>query len=109
MTQDRGNAGLAAPNRFGRKFEALQSSLLSIESPAMENVMNWDVIEGNWAQYKGQVKAQWGKLTNDHLDVIAGERAQLIGQLQESYGIAKEDANQQVSAFLKFLSESRRS
>jgi uncharacterized protein YjbJ (UPF0337 family) len=42
--------------------------------------MNWDRIEGNWKQAKGKVKEQWGKLTDDHLDVIAGKRDQLRRQ-----------------------------
>ncbi len=58
--------------------------------------MNWDRIEGNWKQAKGTVKEQWGKLTNDHLDVIAGQRDQLVGKIQESYGVAKDEAEQQV-------------
>jgi uncharacterized protein YjbJ (UPF0337 family) len=84
----------------------MQSSPLPIETLIKEMVMNWDVIEGNWAQYKGQVKAQWGKLTNDHLDVIAGKRDQLTGQIQESYGIAKDEADQQIKAFQKYLKKS---
>jgi len=58
--------------------------------------MNWDRIEGNWVQAKGKVKEQWGKLTDDHLDVIAGKRDQLIGKIQENYGVAKEEAENQV-------------
>lgn len=73
----------------------------------MENVMNWDVIEGNWMQYKGHVKAQWGKLTNDQISVIAGKRDQLAGQIQESYGVGVTDANQQIDSFQKYLKESR--
>ncbi len=69
--------------------------------------MNWDIIEGNWAQYKGQVKAQWGKLTDDHLDVIDGHRDQLAGQIQESYGAAQDDVERQIKAFQKFLKDSR--
>ena len=69
--------------------------------------MNWDVIEGNWLQYKGHVKAQWGKLTNDHIDVIAGKRDQLLGQIQEAYGIDQDEADKQVKAFQKFLKEIR--
>ena len=69
--------------------------------------MNWDVIEGNWSQYKGQVKAQWGKLTNDHLEVIAGKRDQLTGQIQKSYGVGKDEANKQIAAFEKYLANSR--
>ncbi|MEO7031827.1 MAG: CsbD family protein [Herbaspirillum sp.] len=70
--------------------------------------MNWNVIEGDWTQYKSQVKAQWSKLSNDNLDIIAGKRDQLLGQIQKSYGIVQEEAEQEVAAFQKFLSESRR-
>lgn len=44
--------------------------------------MNWDIIEGDWKQFKGKVKAQWGKLTDDRLDVIAGKRDQLKGKFR---------------------------
>mgnify|MGYP000686906343 CR=1 FL=1 len=45
--------------------------------------MNWNRIEGNWKQFKGNVKMQWGKLTDDQLDVIAGKRDKLAGKIQE--------------------------
>jgi len=61
--------------------------------------MNWDRIEGNWKQFKGEVKKQWGKLTDDHLDVIAGNRDKLAGKLQEAYGITKDEAEKQLSAW----------
>ena len=48
--------------------------------------MNWDRIEGNWKQIKGKAKVQWGKLTDDDLDVVAGNRDQLAGKIQERYG-----------------------
>ena len=63
--------------------------------------MNWDQVEGNWKQFKGKVKEQWGNLTDDHLDVIAGKRDQLSGQIQESYGITKEEAEEQISTWEK--------
>lgn len=69
--------------------------------------MNWDIIQGNWKQYKGEVKAQWGKLTDDHLDVIAGHRDQLAGKLQEAYGIGQDEADEQIKAFQKYLKASR--
>ena len=59
--------------------------------------MNWDRIEGNWKQLKGNVKQQWGKLNDDHLDVIAGKRGQLSGKIQEVYGITKEETEKQIS------------
>ncbi len=66
-----------------------------------DSAMNWDQIEGNWKQMKGKVKAQWGKLTDDHLDVIAGKRDQLSGKIQEQYGYTKERAEQELDAWLK--------
>ena len=58
--------------------------------------MNWDQIEGNWTQMKGKVKEQWGKLTDDHLDVIAGKRDQLVGRIQEQYGYTKERTEEEI-------------
>ena len=54
--------------------------------------MNWDVIEGKWKQFSGEVQAQWGKLTDDDLDVIAGSKDKLVGKLQERYGWSKNEA-----------------
>jgi uncharacterized protein YjbJ (UPF0337 family) len=58
--------------------------------------MNWDQIEGNWKQLKGNAKQQWGKLTDDHLDVMAGQREQMAGKIQELYGISKHEAEKQL-------------
>ena len=59
--------------------------------------MNWDRIEGNWKQVTGKAKVQWGKLTDDDLDVIAGHRDVMAGKIQERYGIAKDEAEKQLS------------
>lgn len=61
--------------------------------------MNWDRIEGHWKQFKGRAKERWGRLTDDELDVIAGRRDQLLGKLQEQYGISQEEAEAQVLDF----------
>jgi uncharacterized protein YjbJ (UPF0337 family) len=61
--------------------------------------MNQDRIEGNWRQAKGKLKEQWGKLTEDDLDVIAGKREQLLGRIQERHGLARNDAEAEVSTF----------
>ena len=50
--------------------------------------MNWDRVEGNWKQFAGKVKEKWGKLTDDDLQVIDGQQDQLVGRIQERYGIA---------------------
>ena len=62
--------------------------------------MNWDRIEGNWKQFKGKAKEQWGNLTDDDLDVVAGKRDQLAGRIQERYGVAKDEANRQIDRWL---------
>ena len=61
--------------------------------------MNWDRIEGNWKQAMGHAKAQWGKLTDDDLTVVAGRRDQLAGKIQERYGLAKDEAEKQLAAW----------
>lgn len=61
--------------------------------------MNKDTIEGNWTEFKGKVKEQWGKLTDDRLDVIAGKRDQLRGEIQQAYGLSKDEAEKQVKDF----------
>ena len=63
--------------------------------------MNWDQVEGNWKQFKGKVRARWGKLTDDHLDVIAGKHLELAGKAQEGYGIAKNSGKQEIRHFEK--------
>jgi len=70
--------------------------------------MNWDIAEGNWKQFKGKVKSQWGKLTDDQLDVIAGKRIELAGRIQEAYGITKDEAEKQIEQFEKLNEDSPR-
>ena len=59
--------------------------------------MNWETIQGDWKQVTGKAKEQWGKLTDDDMDIIAGRRDQLAGKIQERYGIAKDAAEKQVA------------
>jgi uncharacterized protein YjbJ (UPF0337 family) len=61
--------------------------------------MNWDQVEGKWKQMKGSVKQKWGRLTDDDLDVIAGKRDQLIGKIQERYGLTKDEAHREVESW----------
>jgi uncharacterized protein YjbJ (UPF0337 family) len=63
--------------------------------------MNSDQWQGKWKQVKGAIKEHWGKLTDDDLDVIAGQRDQLAGRIQERYGIAKEAARKQVDEWMR--------
>jgi uncharacterized protein YjbJ (UPF0337 family) len=58
--------------------------------------MKWDRISGNWMQWKGRIQERWGKLTDDHLDVVAGRRDQLAGRIQEVYGLTTEETERQL-------------
>ncbi len=62
--------------------------------------MNWDRVEGNWKQLKGNVREQWSKLTDDDFEAVAGRKDQLSGKLQERYGMAKDDADREIEAWL---------
>lgn len=62
--------------------------------------MNKDQIVGNWRQVKGKAKEQWGKLTDDDLDVIDGRREALVGKIQACYGKARNEAEKEVDDFL---------
>jgi uncharacterized protein YjbJ (UPF0337 family) len=74
----------------------LQNQQLEISGKREGNsIMNWDEVEGNWKQLKGAVKEKWGKLTDDDLDMIAGNRDKLAGRLQECYGLHKQLAELQ--------------
>ena len=61
--------------------------------------MNRDTLSGQWTQLKGSVREQWGKLTNDDLDQIQGKSEQLVGKIQERYGIARDEAQRQLDAW----------
>jgi uncharacterized protein YjbJ (UPF0337 family) len=67
--------------------------------------MNWDTIEGNWKQIAGQARQQWGKLTDNELQRAAGRRDQLVGLIQERYGIAKDEAERQANEWAKALKD----
>jgi uncharacterized protein YjbJ (UPF0337 family) len=65
--------------------------------------MNWDRISGNWKQLEGKAKEKWGKLTDDDLTFAAGKRDQLLGRIQERYGIARDEAERQLKDWEKSL------
>ena len=71
--------------------------------------MNWDRIEGQWKQRRGKAVHQWGKLMNDDLAAISGKHEQLVGLLQEKYGVAKEEAKQQIDGFKKIIGQLKKS
>lgn len=62
--------------------------------------MNWDQVEGNWKQFKGEVQSQWGRLTSDEVDEVAGNRQKLEGKIQERYGHSKEQAEREIDDWM---------
>ena len=82
---------------FGRRGGWLHVAVSVDDATAYEEiVMDWNRVEGNWKQVKGKVKEQWGKLTDDDLDVINGKREQLEGKIQERYGVAKDQVRRDI-------------
>ena len=69
--------------------------------------MNWDQIEGKWKQFTGSARVRWGKLTDDDWQTIAGKKDQLIGRIQERYGIAKSEAEKQADEWSRAQKESQ--
>ena len=65
--------------------------------------MNRDELQGKWKQYKGKIKEKWGELTDDDLNVIGGRFDQLVGRVQERYGLGREEAEQEVRDYMTTL------
>jgi uncharacterized protein YjbJ (UPF0337 family) len=65
--------------------------------------MNWDQIEGKWKQLKGSAKQQWAKLTDDDLTYVSGKKDELVGKIQERYGITRDEAQKQADLWSKEL------
>ncbi len=65
--------------------------------------MNWTQIQGKWKQLTGDAKRHWGKLTDDDLQVVEGDRERLVGKIQERYGVSKEEADRQVDDWLSSI------
>ena len=61
--------------------------------------MNEDIIKGEWKEVKGSIQKKWGKLTNDDLDQINGDRTKLAGKIQKAYGLQRDEVEKQVKAW----------
>jgi uncharacterized protein YjbJ (UPF0337 family) len=70
--------------------------------------MNWDIVEGKWQQLKGDLKSRWAKLTDDDVANLSAKREQLVGKIQERYGLMKDEAEHQVDDWLKRYDDSSR-
>ena len=63
--------------------------------------MNEDILKGKWTQLKDRVREQWGKLTDDDVNTVQGRTQQLVGKIQERYGLARDEAERQVDAWIR--------
>jgi uncharacterized protein YjbJ (UPF0337 family) len=95
---------VAKENRGGNRVfrtgvDPTNGALSAPKTQRKERAMNWDRVEGNWKQFTGKVKEKWGKLTDDDLTVINGKQDQLVGRIQERYGVAKDEAEKQVKTW----------
>jgi uncharacterized protein YjbJ (UPF0337 family) len=70
--------------------------------------MNPEILEGRWHQLKGEIRARWGKLTNEDLTQISGHVEKMLGKLQERYGYTHEQAEKELNDFLNAPSGTRR-
>jgi uncharacterized protein YjbJ (UPF0337 family) len=61
--------------------------------------MDWDFTEATWQRFRGEVHANWGRLTSAHLDLIAGRRARLASKIKEAYGVTADEAERQIKSF----------
>ncbi|MGC9950275.1 MAG: CsbD family protein [Bryobacteraceae bacterium] len=69
--------------------------------------MNWDQIEGKWKRLTGSARERWGKLTDDDIQTLTGQKDQLVGKIQERYGIAKAEAEKQAEQWSLALKHDR--
>ena len=67
--------------------------------------MNWDQIEGKWKQFTGSARKRWGKLADDDRETIAGKKDELVGRIQELYGVAKAEAEKQADEWSRTLKQ----
>jgi uncharacterized protein YjbJ (UPF0337 family) len=62
--------------------------------------MNKDIIKGKWKEIKGNLKQQWGALTDDEIDSLEGSYEELEGLLQKKYGYEKDRTKKEIDSFL---------
>jgi uncharacterized protein YjbJ (UPF0337 family) len=65
------------------------------------------MLKGAWKQLKGNVKKQWGKLTDDDMMQIDGNKDLLIGKLQERYGYSRAQAQKDYDTWLTAQGQGR--
>ncbi|MHA6287681.1 CsbD family protein [Maricaulis sp. CAU 1757] len=62
--------------------------------------MNKDELKGQWKQVSGEAKKQWGKLTDDDMTQVDGQKDKLVGKVQERYGKSRDEAEKEVDNWM---------
>ena len=62
-------------------------------------MIDWTFVEATWQQFRGDVQANWGRLTAAHLDLIAGRRSQLASEVRQAYAVTEDEAERQIKNF----------
>ena len=97
------NSLFAIPLPGGARTPAPNGRILSTGGKGTG--MIWDRIERNWQHYKGNAKRHWAKLSDEQLELVAGNRDQLAGKIQEVYGVSKEIAEKQLESWQRAQKE----
>lgn len=69
--------------------------------------MDWNQLQAAWPRMRGQLRHRWGRLTEDDLDIIAGQREVFIGRVEERYSVGREEARQRIEEWLHTLQEAK--
>ena len=69
--------------------------------------MNWDQIEGQWKNLKGDIRSKWAKLTDDDLELIGGKKDKLLGKLQERYGLERDKAEAELDTYISGMNRDK--
>ncbi|WP_342130377.1 CsbD family protein [Hydrogenophaga sp. OTU3427] len=58
--------------------------------------MDWNQLQGNWAQVSRRAQQRWGKLTDADLAPARDQRDRLLERIQARYGVVRDEAERQL-------------
>lgn len=61
----------------------------------------WALVEAKWNRYQGMIQSRWGRLTDEDLTSLEGDRDKLLARLQELYELSREEAEEELDDFLE--------
>jgi uncharacterized protein YjbJ (UPF0337 family) len=69
--------------------------------------MEWDHIASDWQHFKGNALRHWRRLTPEQVDVVAGRREELASQIERTYRLSGEQAEEQLASWQAAQKERR--